>query len=485
MENSTELRKVVYNVLLTQIQFGTYRYGEKLPNIEETSSLLCVSVDTARAAYLKLRDGGYITLSKKVGATVSVKLSAQETEQFVQTFFSMRKHAIFDLAASMFPLFGNVQWNGLKNASSETLQAMDRLSREVSTSAPYAILTHINQKYSALGNALLMRLVWQSSMFLHVPIFSFTDNLQYFEPSADYLPAVMTLCRNKDWPSLRAEVERTMKRLSFALNRFYETRITAPPAEEEITFAWSSYRKNQQLCYSFAMELLLSISQGRYPVGSLLPTQKELAVRKGISVSTVRRAFELLDSVGAIKSAKYVGTKILPFDKTTENSDFTNPVLRRRLLDMTESLQILALSCREVSLLTLSSLDGASVRQLLRELDSNRKRQRGETLSYFILKSIAELAPLQTIRTVYSELLLQFFWAYALRGMEGSQEYINRIYAPYFDALAEALQKADYSRFSAALEELIIYELRSTVNYLSQLDFPGMENILIPDENRN
>lgn len=147
--------------------------------------------------------------------------------------------------------------------------------------------------------------------------------------------------------------------------------------------------------------------------------------------------------------------------------------------------RITALSCREVSLLTLSSLDEASVRQLLRELDSNRKRQRGETLSYFILKSIAELAPLQTIRTVYSELLLQFFWAYALRGMEGSQEYINRIYAPYFDALAETLQKEDYSRFSAALEELIIYELRSTVDYLSQLDFPEMENILIPDENRN
>ena len=87
MENSTELRTVVYNVLLTQIQFGVYHFREKLPTIEETSARLCVSVDTARSAYLKLKEKGYITLSKNVGATVKVDYSAQETEEYIQTFF--------------------------------------------------------------------------------------------------------------------------------------------------------------------------------------------------------------------------------------------------------------------------------------------------------------------------------------------------------------------------------------------------------------
>ena len=87
MENNTDLRKVVYSIMLTQIQFGTYRCGEKLPTIEETSRRLCVSIDTARTAYLKLKDEGYITLSKNVGATVKVNYDSQETEQFIQTFF--------------------------------------------------------------------------------------------------------------------------------------------------------------------------------------------------------------------------------------------------------------------------------------------------------------------------------------------------------------------------------------------------------------
>ena len=47
MGNSTELRQVVYSVLLTQIQFGVYRYGEKLPNIEETS-FMCQSIRLVR-----------------------------------------------------------------------------------------------------------------------------------------------------------------------------------------------------------------------------------------------------------------------------------------------------------------------------------------------------------------------------------------------------------------------------------------------------
>ena len=120
------------------------------------------------------------------------------------------------------------------------------------------------------------------------------------------------------------------------------------------------------------MELLTSISLGQYPVGSLLPSQEELARQKGVSVSTVRRALLLLDSIGAIKSAKYIGTRVLPFDKTAENSDFTRPVLQRRLMDMAESLQILALSCQAVSQLTLSSLNTTFVEQLCRDLKAHR-----------------------------------------------------------------------------------------------------------------
>ena len=478
-----ELNRVVYTVLLTQIQFGAYRRGEKLPNIEETGARLHVSVDTARAAYLKLKEEGLISLSKNVGATVRADYGGEETERLIQEFYSARKNAILDLCRAMGPLFGNAQWVGMKNSSAETLRAMEALLGENHPPAPYAMLDYLNQKYSALGNSLLMRLVWQVYMFLQAPFFSIRENLQYFDHSADYLPEVLSLCREKDWGALRFAMDRSVERLSAALERFYESRITAPPAERQVDFAWSSYKKSRQLCYSLAMDLLISISRGVYPAGSLLPSQKELAEEKGVSVSTVRRALGLLDSVGAIKSARYVGTRVAPFDKTTENSDFTKPVLQRRLLDMAESLQIFALSSREVALLTVNSFDAGSVGQLCGELKKHKQWRRGETLSYFVLGLMAQRAPCRAVRTVYAELLRQFFWAYALRGMEGDQEAINALYDPYFDALTGALETADFPLFSAKLEELIVCELRRTVETLSRLGVPGVENILVPGEN--
>lgn len=482
MENSTKLSKVVYGVLLTQIQFGAYRRGDKLPTIEETGARLHVSVATARDAYLKLKEEGYITLSKNVGATVIINYSDRETEEFIQTFFALRKNAMLDLDSSLQPLLGNARWIGLKHASEHTLQGMEDLLRQEGTSAPWAMLEYLEQTYGAFGNRLLMRLVWQSFMFLYAPFFSLGENLRCFDRFADYLPEVTALCRRQDWPGLRAAADRSMDRLSAALGRFCTSRITSLPPEEEIAFPWSSYQKSRQRCYSFAMELLISISRGAYPAGSLLPSQTELAEQRGVSVSTVRRALELLRGIGAIKSARYVGTRVIPLDKTTENSDFSKPVLQRRLLDMVESIQIFALSCKEVSLLTLTRLDAGAIGELCGELKEQKLLRRGDVLSYFLLGRLAKHAPYQAIRTVYTELLRQFFWAYALRGMEGSQEEINARYDPHIDGLIGALEEEDFVRFSARLEELMIYELRTTVGMLSQLRIPGAENMLLPDE---
>ena len=151
-------------------------------------------------------------------------------------------------------------------------------------------------------------------------------------------------------------------------------------------------------------------------------------------------------------------------------------------MDTVKSLQVFALSCNDVSRLTLSALDAGSLRKLCDDLKAHKQWRRGEILSYHTLELFAKHAPYQAIRTVYSELLRQFFWGYMLRGMKGSQETINAMYDPYFDSLIDALEKMDIPRFSACLEALIIRELGSTVKILSQLGIPGAERILIPDE---
>lgn len=60
-----ELHKIIFDLLVTQIQFGTYRYLDLLPKMEDVSQWFSVSLDTVKAAYHQLKKEGYITLTKR------------------------------------------------------------------------------------------------------------------------------------------------------------------------------------------------------------------------------------------------------------------------------------------------------------------------------------------------------------------------------------------------------------------------------------
>lgn len=77
---------------------------------------------------------------------------------------------------------------------------------------------------------------------------------------------------------------------------------------------------------------------------------------------------------------------MLSYHETSENCDFTNSVVRKRLLDMARSMQILTLSCREVSELTIASLDAAGRQQCAAHLSTVGQRQLYELVTYDALR---------------------------------------------------------------------------------------------------
>ena len=67
--------------------------------------------------------------------------------------------------------------------------------------------------------------------------------------------------------------------------------IALPIPETLESFKWSSYKKVSQRCYSLGLEIMTGITWGDYPVGYKLPSMRELAEEKHVSVDTVRRTF--------------------------------------------------------------------------------------------------------------------------------------------------------------------------------------------------
>lgn len=479
MKKDMERCQVVYGVLKTHIQFGVYGFGDTLPTMENSAENFLVSLETIRSAYLRLQQEGYITLSQNVGSKVIIDYSEQDIEHNVQLFFAARKNALIDLSKSIRPLLAHAQWIGLKNAPADIYSHMME-QKETHGLQPLIAFNHIMQAYDALGNDLLTRLLWQVYMFFEAPFLCVPRNPWGEYAMSEFAPKSLELCLKQDWDALLEFIQRSQDLLSASLCGFYETRITRS-ALEDIPFTWSSYKKASQICYSLAMELLTEISLGHYPVDTLLPSLNKLSKEKKVSVSTVRRALSLLNGVGAVRSEKRIGTRVLPFHETAINCEFTSPAVRKRLLDMAQCLQILTLSCKAIAVITISTLDTKDIQESMALLATVKARQQYPLITYDALDLLRRFAPYEAIRTIYGELLQQLFWGYGLRSLWEINNAQADFYMDCYGTFMQSLEQADAIQFSETLEALMIHEFRLTISRMDQLGIHEAQRLLIPE----
>lgn len=488
MNNGMELHQAIYQFYRTQIQFGFYGSGDKLPALEETCRQFHTSMDTVKPAYHRLKHEGYISLTQKAGAKVIIKYEPEEIEQNIQAFYAKRREPLIDFVDSMWPLLGQIMCYVFKKENQEP-DSCEPPGGTGNYPTLYSMWKFLDRRYEVLGNEIFMRLIRYLYLYFYGAFCGVIDDRQLYEITSGQIEAAAALCSEGRWNELSDVLHVIQVGLSNALHRFYEERITTPPdshpAEEsleaEYAFRWDAYKKSSQLRYSLAMELLTEIGQGKYSVGSYLPSAERLSRERGVSVSTARRTVVLLNSIGAVKSSRPLGARVLPPSQSAENCDFTNPDLRRRLLDLAESLQVFALSAKAVSELTLASLDDASLCQWRHYLYDLKRRGLCERVGYASLSLISAHAPYQTLCTVYSELLRLLFWGYPLERMIRTKEEADLFFTPFFDCMLTALEEKDNLSFSSALEQILLHELHCVVSTLLQLGISEAGKIQIPD----
>lgn len=469
--NESSLQFVIYEIFKTQIEFGTYRCGDRLPKIEDACALLMVSLDTARSAYRRLQREGYITLSKNTGSIVKADYPETEIEQHIQSFFAGRKDAFMDLLPSMPILFGNIQVTAWKNVTQDKLDSLEELIAARHVHPSYFIMQYLNLIYGSLGNPLLMRLIQKICIHYMIPFFSLEDYRSYIEAEVDAISFRMGLCRKKDWAALYTASIDFIGIYITAVQSFYKSRITAPLPRQQAAFTWNSHKKASQICYSLALELMATVGRGGYKEGDYLPSIGRLAEEKQVSASTVRRTLSLLNSIGMTRSVNGVGTQILGVHQIEENCGWTEPQVKKRLSDFAYSLQIFLLSCRNTAAAAFSYADEESIRSFLGQIDLFKTVNRPDLITSYSLKFIAQSAPYQTIRTVYHELFQQLLWGYPMRCRLGDQDAISSYYLPYLDEMASCLERSDAEGYAIILEELLQHQAEVILDALMELGY--------------
>lgn len=482
VDSGMELHQAIYQFYRTQIQFGLYQYGEKLPSLEETCKRFHTSLDTVNPAYHRLRQEGYIAISKKSGAKVAIRYGPEQVRRHIQTFYAERRESLTDLSRCIWPLLGQAQCLALKTGPLKAAD-LEQFVDAGSHSAILAVWRVLDHKYNHLGNELLMRLIRYLYLYFYGSFWGVAKDERLHAITVRQLKAAADLCREERWDELPDVLRVIQDEFYRSLCLFYRENIPPEPACRQVAFSWDAYKKSSQLRYSLAMELLTEIGRGVYPVGSYLPSAERPSAEKGVSVSTVRRAVSLLNSVGAVKSSRPLGARVLPPSQSADHCDFTQPDLRRRLLDVAESLQIFALSGKDVSELTLSSLDEASLLSWKQYLMDLKRRGLSQRVIYASLFLISRDAPSQTLRTIYSELLQLLFWGNPIEALMGELEHDPLFFVSSLERMAASLERRETAVFSYTLEFLLIHELRRTVEVLLGLGIREAGNILIPDTN--
>lgn len=477
VEKEMELHTIIYDLMVTQIEFGTYRYKDPLPKMEDVRQWFCVSLDTVKAAYHQLKTDGYITLTKKAGAAAAIRFQESELERNIQMFFSLRKDAVMDLCESFAPLFSRVQWYGLKNAGPEQLDQLECLCSQTKILRPYLMVQHIRLIYGPLNNDLLLRLVWQAFLFYQAPFLSLPTDLTAFEDSNAPLLDMIRQCRQKDWEGLWETVSSCQERITSAIRGFYASRITLVPTREPVSFHWNIYQNTSQRCYSLSIDILKNIRLGFFAQDGFLPSPAKLAEDMQVSTITVRRSLKLLNQLGVTQSINGVGTKILSMEHSMEHCDFTQPLIQKRLMDFAQSLQILAMTCGACTKLLVTN--ALAVDMWKKRLAYIKENSRFESVVFASLEIIPLCFPIQTVRQIYGHLVCFLLWGYPLRCMHGSREEINEFYLSYINSFSESLETCNWDALAAELEDLLFYELQFAAARLDELGVKDTSGLVL------
>lgn len=472
-----ELHKIIYNLLLSQIQFGSYRYKDPLPKMEDLSQWFSVSLDTVKAAYHQLKKEGYITLTKKAGAAVNVELEESELNRNIQTFFSPRKEAIMNLCESYLPLFRYCLWYGLKNASTDQLDELEPLCSHEEVLRPYTIVQRIPKIYGSLNNELLLKLIWHAFLFGQAPLLSLPANIVGIKDYNVPLLDMINLSRKKEWGELWKTVTSLQAHITSAIHSFYEDHILPTENQAPVSFNWNAYQSSSQRCYSLAIDMLKGIRQGIIAQDGFLPSPAKIADYMQVSTITVRRTIKMLNQLGITKSINGVGTKILSIEDSMENCDFNQPFIQKRLLNFTQSLQILAMTCGACAKSIITNPAAADMWK--KRLVYTKENFRYESVVYASVEIIPLYTHNQTIRQIYEHLVCFLLWGYPLRSMHGSREEINDYYLPYIYFLLDCLENCDWDGLAAKLEELLFYELKFAAAHLDKLGIKSVSNLAI------
>lgn len=465
MQNEQQFSNLIYDYFLLRFRFQYYKYGDFLPSIKMLCQQFCVSPPPVKAALKRLRSKGYISMHNGQMTKVLYQQSQKEFADFIQHFYSERGDSLPDLFESGASIFVPLLVEGIRLMDEEDLSYVSSLAEHA---APEDLTKFYYFTLQKLKNPLVMNLFWETSMFQGFPFVRNYGSKELYNISfiKQNLEKTMIHIKNQDWDGLHKLLYTFQKEGFEKANSYIQRNIRSDSAAEKISFIWRIYRDYPQLCYSLTLHMLHDIYLGEFREAEFLPSYEKMAAKYKVSVSTMRRTVQILNSLGATQTINGKGTRIFSIGERSVETDFTSPAVRRNLSFFFQSFEILIASCEKATCETLSVLSPDEKEKLISQLEKCLTDDRCDLSLWSLLICITKKHPLQGIREIYGKLYGLFLWGYPLKA--SSKDWPEEdITTQFTKSLIECLRKNQISHCGTLVRNLVSYLFPVAESYLS------------------
>ena len=445
MKKNNELNELIYEYYKSRILFGIYRYGEQLKSIPQICASFRVARNTVQIALNRLEKDGYIKTEKRKVARVVYQGTEELFKDNVVKYFILRRDGILDVQFNGTLLFSSIWEKGLQKFRLE----MQNNTGEANT-VEKAVSEPIKIYIDVLGtfhNELLLSLFWQNMRYI-----------SYFYPPKHDRKANYTaedLLSAETANRLKQETDAYYYNIYLDIMSFIETNCENYQIdhEDQIPFTWTIYRRRPQMRYTLASAIIREILWGVYPVGSYLPSLPQMAERYQVSLITVRRTLEVLNSLGITKTQMGVGTKVCL--EAVDIDILDRPEIRENLRLHGEAMQILVLTVRNATRYTLESVKREKKNELLQTIRMLRDKSNSILCIDVLLNFISIECPSASIREIYQKLRELVAWGYIFSAVTMGDRQMLSTLNDFICQLENALQTDDSGVFADLWQSFI------------------------------
>lgn len=407
MEPKNELYQIIYDYYATRILFGYYKFGDSLPAISKICEIFQMSVPTVRSGLALLEKDRYIKNMAPKPAKVIYKTSQAALFENISTYLQARNDGFMDMKRLNRWLLGPLLEAGISQWGEEAWNARWQEVKNNEFDEMYFSIQLYVAALSSLNNDLILNFFWEVNRYTRVPYLcserEIMNEINRYDIMKEMIKKIDTLAKDEIASYLTEKLGQ-----AYEHGNAYRV-LTSKPEKlketegqvEQIPFEWKFYHVRSQIRYSLGAQIIQEIMNGRYPVGSYLPSLPQLAKHYQASLITIRRTLVFLADFGVVKSYQGKGTQVCLGQGEVMLSHENVHIALKCFI---ESVQFLALTIRSVSRFTLGESSEETLRDFYLKLEQIHETQMDHMIVDAFLTFLSEHCPSAAIGHCYHKL---------------------------------------------------------------------------------